>query len=176
MGKGSIVTRHKFGTYGRKGGKGNGKAGRGKTGSGKTGPAGKGTPKASSAMRKGSSGTPKANSALTTTSNGRLMKGHTILLVQYESHSNSRTYEEHSHLGDAIDSLCQMYEQVLKMRAGDRQDVAKYTLEELWQFVDGLHDVGCLIFDSQTGEFEPHNRAWIKRRIFEHLKDIAKTV
>ncbi|CAE7258862.1 erh [Symbiodinium microadriaticum] len=68
-----------------------------------------------------------------------------------------------------MDDVCQMYEQVMKMDMGGRQQV-KYTVEDLWSFVDRLRDIACLIYDSQGGEYLPHNREWVKNQVLKHLK------
>ncbi|CAK9023348.1 unnamed protein product [Durusdinium trenchii] len=94
--------------------------------------------------------------------------GHAILLVQYSDRSNSRTYSEHDTVSRAMDDICQMYEQVIKMDGGRSQ--AKYTIEDLWAFVDRLEDIACLVYDTKLGEYRPHNREWIKNQVLKHLK------
>mmetsp|Transcript_31698 Transcript_31698/g.67399 ORF Transcript_31698/g.67399 Transcript_31698/m.67399 type:complete len:187 (+) Transcript_31698:36-596(+) len=101
---------------------------------------------------------------------GGLPHGHTIVLVQYQQRLSSRTYTEHDDIAGAMDGLCQIYEQAIKMAAGKAVSTAKYTLEELWQFIDGLHDIGCLIYDAESLDYKPHSRSWIKQQVLDHLK------
>mmetsp|Transcript_33877 Transcript_33877/g.78800 ORF Transcript_33877/g.78800 Transcript_33877/m.78800 type:complete len:157 (-) Transcript_33877:80-550(-) len=99
----------------------------------------------------------------------RIPDGHAILLVQFTDKINGKTYSEHPNVSSAMDDVCQMYEQVMKMDMGGRQQV-KYTVEDLWSFVDRLRDIACLIYDSQGGEYLPHNREWVKNQVLKHLK------
>ncbi|CAK0810172.1 unnamed protein product [Prorocentrum cordatum] len=99
----------------------------------------------------------------------RLPNGHTILLVQFRKVASSRTYLEYDSLSEGMDGLCQLYEQALKMQHADKA-TAKYSLEELWQFVDDLQDIVCLIHDARGGDYLPHGRAWIKKQVLNHLK------
>eukprot|EP00933_Yihiella_yeosuensis_P043189 TRINITY_DN37927_c0_g1_i1.p1 TRINITY_DN37927_c0_g1~~TRINITY_DN37927_c0_g1_i1.p1 ORF type:complete len:168 (-),score=26.17 TRINITY_DN37927_c0_g1_i1:237-740(-) len=99
----------------------------------------------------------------------RIPEGHTIILVQYSDRASSKTYSEHSGVTSAMDAFCQMYEQVLKSEMGN-QAQAKYTVEDLWSFIDSLSDLVCLVYRTQTSEYKPHNREWIKEQVLKHLK------
>ena len=90
------------------------------------------------------------------------------MLVQYSDRTNGKTYSEHDTLSRAMDDICQMYEQVIKMDGGRSQ--VKYTVEDLWAFVDRLEDIACLIYDAKAGEYRPHNREWIKNQVLRHLQ------
>eukprot|EP00928_Gymnodinium_smaydae_P019788 TRINITY_DN17616_c0_g1_i2.p2 TRINITY_DN17616_c0_g1~~TRINITY_DN17616_c0_g1_i2.p2 ORF type:complete len:177 (+),score=32.06 TRINITY_DN17616_c0_g1_i2:176-706(+) len=98
--------------------------------------------------------------------------GHTLLLVEFQVGQSGRTYSEHKAVAGAMDQLCQMYEQVLKLQAGQGQ-TAKYNVDDLWEFVDDLPDIGCLVLDRQSGAYVPHSRAWIKETMLQHLKGQA---
>merc|ERR1712039_811452 len=97
---------------------------------------------------------------------------HTIMLVQFREKQSTRTYEEYENFSGAVQGLCQMFEQALKLQATESGS-AKYTLEELWEFIDELQDIVVLTLNEQTGEYKPHDREWIKRRVFEGLKGQA---
>lgn len=101
-------------------------------------------------------------------SDSRVPGGHTILLVQYSDKSSGKTYSEHDTVSRAMDDICQMYEQVIKMDGGRAQ--AKYTVEDLWHFVERLEDIACMVFDAKVGEYRPHDREWIKNQVLRHLK------
>lgn len=68
-----------------------------------------------------------------------------------------------------MDGLCQMYEQALKLQGEDKQTV-KYTLEDLVSFLDGLHDIACLVWKGHANGYIPHNRDWIRAKLLAHLK------
>ncbi|CAJ1345256.1 unnamed protein product [Effrenium voratum] len=91
------------------------------------------------------------------------------LLVQYSGTASSKTYSEHGNVSSAMDDICQMYEQVIKMDTRGRSQ-AKYTVEDLWSFIDRLEDIACLVYESKSGEYLPHNREWIKNQVLRHLK------
>lgn len=99
---------------------------------------------------------------------GQMADGHTITLVQFHAAASSKTYVEHDSISGAMDGVCQMYEQAIKLQLGG-DAAAKYTLEELWEFIDGLHDVACMVFNSKTGDYRPHNREWLKKKALQHL-------
>uniref|UniRef100_A0A7S1QRP8 Enhancer of rudimentary homolog n=1 Tax=Alexandrium catenella TaxID=2925 RepID=A0A7S1QRP8_ALECA len=113
----------------------------------------------------------RARNRTTGPSAGALPGGHTILLVQFQQRTSSRTYTEHDAVSGAMDSVCQMFEQALKLDGGESgSDTARYTPQDLWAFIDGLQDVGCLVYNTRVGGYRPHDREWIKRQVLEHLK------
>lgn len=99
-----------------------------------------------------------------------LPNAHTLLLVQYRQGQESRSYGEHETVPGALDSICQMYEQALKLQVSSPEETVKYTLEELIDFVDGLHDIACLVFDSRLQAYVPHNREWIRSKLLKYLQ------
>mmetsp|Transcript_249 Transcript_249/g.873 ORF Transcript_249/g.873 Transcript_249/m.873 type:complete len:165 (-) Transcript_249:19-513(-) len=102
-----------------------------------------------------------------------LSEGHTIILVQYGSAEHSKTWLVVDGVGKAMDFLCQSYEQTIKVQH-ESKDIecpggeARYTLAQLWDFIDELFDIVCLVY--VRGQYTPHNREWVKRQLFEHLK------
>lgn len=116
---------------------------------------------------KGESGKGKGDGSVRGGGN-KMADGHTITLVQFHGAASSKTYVEHDSISGAMDGVCQMYEQAIKLQLGTNE-AAKYTLEELWEFIDSLHDVACMVFNSKTGDYRPHNREWLKKRALQHL-------
>mmetsp|Transcript_2768 Transcript_2768/g.4279 ORF Transcript_2768/g.4279 Transcript_2768/m.4279 type:complete len:187 (+) Transcript_2768:55-615(+) len=98
-----------------------------------------------------------------------LPEGHTIILIQYHRDNTSRTYLEFDNHAGAMDGLCQTYEQALKLQAAQERS-AKYTLEDLIGFIEGLDDIGCLVYNRRDGDYRPRDRAWIKHKLILHLK------
>jgi len=89
---------------------------------------------------------------------GSLPDGHTIVLIQYQQRTTSRTYLEFDTVAQAMDGLCQQYEQALKLQAGKNETQAKYSLEELLEFIEGLDDIACLVHLQKGGDYRPHDR------------------
>ena len=48
-----------------------------------------------------------------------------------------------------------------------------YDITELYSFIDQLGDLCCLVHNGY-GAYEPHNKQWVKDRVFAHLKRMAQ--
>ena len=66
-------------------------------------------------------------------------------------------------------SVCGANDVVL--RAGVRN--ITYDITELYAFIDQLGDLCCLVHNGY-GAYEPHNKQWVKDRVFAHLKRMAQ--
>mmetsp|Transcript_22536 Transcript_22536/g.41490 ORF Transcript_22536/g.41490 Transcript_22536/m.41490 type:complete len:177 (+) Transcript_22536:48-578(+) len=97
-----------------------------------------------------------------------LESGHTVILAQFTETVHSRTYEDFASLDLALDRVCQMYEQSLKLR-GEKGE-ARYSLQDLWQYIDDLPDIVLLVYSASATEFRAHPRTWIKHQVLQHLK------
>lgn len=98
---------------------------------------------------------------------------HTILLVQFSDRRDSRTYLEYESLGDAMDGVCQLYEQGLKASNPQLRNIT-YDVGDLFRYLDTVRDLCALVRDNQTNTYTPHNKAWIKDQVFVHLKRQAQ--
>lgn len=98
---------------------------------------------------------------------------HTILLVQFSDRRDSRTYLEYESLGDAMDGVCQLYEQGLKASNPQLRHIT-YDVGDLFGYLDSVKDLCALVHDSVTNAYTPHNKAWIKDQVFKHLKRQAQ--
>mmetsp|Transcript_55122 Transcript_55122/g.129044 ORF Transcript_55122/g.129044 Transcript_55122/m.129044 type:complete len:181 (-) Transcript_55122:61-603(-) len=98
----------------------------------------------------------------------RLDSGHAVILAQFTEMVHSRTYEDFTSLELALDRVCQMYEQDLKMR-GEKGE-ARYSVQDLWQFIDDIPDIVLLVYSAAAQEFRAHPRTWIKQQVLQHLK------
>lgn len=94
---------------------------------------------------------------------------HTILLVQFAQHKNSRVYLDYETVFQAYDGVCQLYEQGLKVKCPDRKDIT-YDILDLFQYIDTLADLGFLVYDNKSHAYTPHDKEWIKKQVFLHLK------
>eukprot|EP00287_Rhodomonas_sp_CCMP768_P005811 CAMPEP_0196738634 /NCGR_PEP_ID=MMETSP1091-20130531/15912_1 /TAXON_ID=302021 /ORGANISM="Rhodomonas sp., Strain CCMP768" /LENGTH=156 /DNA_ID=CAMNT_0042082611 /DNA_START=20 /DNA_END=491 /DNA_ORIENTATION=+ len=96
---------------------------------------------------------------------------HTIVLLQETASKSTRTFSDFESVSDAMNGICQLYEQRLKqMNPGVRN--ITYDITELYRFIDELGDLCCLVYNG-TGAYEPHNKQWVKDRVFAHLKRMA---
>eukprot|EP00747_Dinoflagellata_sp_TGD_P165819 gnl/TRDRNA2_/TRDRNA2_187707_c0_seq1.p1 gnl/TRDRNA2_/TRDRNA2_187707_c0~~gnl/TRDRNA2_/TRDRNA2_187707_c0_seq1.p1 ORF type:complete len:107 (-),score=22.63 gnl/TRDRNA2_/TRDRNA2_187707_c0_seq1:117-437(-) len=99
-------------------------------------------------------------------------KRHTIVLMQFDEAKESRSYIDYESVPIALDGVCQLYEQSLKS-ANPKLKSITYDISDLFGYIDGMGDLCCLVFNSQSNSYIPHNKEWIKARVFEHLKSQA---
>eukprot|EP00347_Sterkiella_histriomuscorum_P012310 403369078 len=98
---------------------------------------------------------------------------HTVVLLQFTEDENSRAYLDFDTIGDALDGLCQLYEQKLKVANPDAQAIT-YDLCDLINYLDTVKDLSCLCFNDTQKVYIPHGRDWIKSKIYMSLKKQAK--
>jgi len=72
-----------------------------------------------------------------------------------------------------MDSICHLYEQKIKMQNPNIRNV-KYNVNDLHEYIDGLVDLGCLTLDPNTKSYFPHNKDWVKQRLYKHLMKLAQ--
>eukprot|EP00742_Colponemidia_sp_Colp-10_P007264 GILJ01007808.1.p1 GENE.GILJ01007808.1~~GILJ01007808.1.p1 ORF type:complete len:107 (+),score=16.56 GILJ01007808.1:42-362(+) len=99
---------------------------------------------------------------------------HTIVLAQFTQNKNTRTYIDYENLNLALDGICQLYEQKLKLMNPHLKNIT-YDIAELFNYIDALGDLSCLVFSPSQNAYVPHNKEWIKTRVFEHLKKLAQS-
>lgn len=97
---------------------------------------------------------------------------HTIILCQFGPKLSSRQWSDYENPAEAMDGVCQMYEHRLKQLNPNRRKIT-YDISELFKFVDTLPDLSALVFNDQVNSYLPHNKEWIKSKVFEHLKNQA---
>mmetsp|Transcript_84351 Transcript_84351/g.171076 ORF Transcript_84351/g.171076 Transcript_84351/m.171076 type:complete len:108 (-) Transcript_84351:122-445(-) len=96
-------------------------------------------------------------------------KRHTIVLMQFDEAKESRSYIDYEGVPEALDGICQLYEQSLKVMNPKLKSIT-YDISDLFGYIDGLGDLCCLVFNPQSNSYIPHNKEWIKARVFDHLK------
>jgi hypothetical protein len=75
-------------------------------------------------------------------------------------------------LFSVIIAICKVFEEHLKKRDPTSPSIT-YDITELFSFVDQLSDLSCLVFQRQTGQYQPNNKDWIKQEIFQLLRKQA---
>ena len=48
-----------------------------------------------------------------------------------------------------------------------------YDIADLYAYLDQVADISMLIYSDQTRGYMPHNKEWVKRNLFSHLKGQA---
>lgn len=96
---------------------------------------------------------------------------HAVGLVCAASQA-TRTFSDFETVNEAMNGICQLYEQRLKQMNPGVKNIT-YDITELYDFIDGLQDLCCLVFNGQ-GAYQPHNKQWVKDRVYQHLKKMAQ--
>ena len=73
-------------------------------------------------------------------------KSHTILLVQPLKRPESKTFADYESVHEALEGICKMFEEHLK-RTNPDQPTITYDIAELFEFIDALPDLCCLVMN-----------------------------
>eukprot|EP00285_Hemiselmis_virescens_P007052 CAMPEP_0173392198 /NCGR_PEP_ID=MMETSP1356-20130122/18819_1 /TAXON_ID=77927 ORGANISM="Hemiselmis virescens, Strain PCC157" /NCGR_SAMPLE_ID=MMETSP1356 /ASSEMBLY_ACC=CAM_ASM_000847 /LENGTH=102 /DNA_ID=CAMNT_0014349941 /DNA_START=9 /DNA_END=317 /DNA_ORIENTATION=+ len=98
-------------------------------------------------------------------------KKHTIVLLQETASQATRTFSDFETVQEALNGICQLYEQRLKALNPGQRNIT-YDITELYAFIDQLGDLCCMVYNGQ-GAYEPHNKQWVKDKVYHHLKKMA---
>eukprot|EP00730_Choanoeca_flexa_P010688 TRINITY_DN2021_c0_g1_i1.p1 TRINITY_DN2021_c0_g1~~TRINITY_DN2021_c0_g1_i1.p1 ORF type:complete len:102 (+),score=20.95 TRINITY_DN2021_c0_g1_i1:88-393(+) len=94
---------------------------------------------------------------------------HTILLIQPTQSPASRTYSDYENVNQAMEGVCKMFEGHLKSTYPTKVNI-NYEVGDLYAFIDALSDMSALVHDKKSNNYVPHNKDWIKERVFAMLK------
>jgi hypothetical protein len=72
-----------------------------------------------------------------------------------------------------IAAIVQMYEHKLRELNPAAQHIT-YDVSQLHAFIDSLYDMAALVFDGNIGAYVPHDKEWIKSKVFRHLSEQAR--
>merc|ERR1712198_587548 len=105
------------------------------------------------------------------TSNTEIMS-HTILLVQPNTRPETRTYSDYESLNECLEGICKIFEEHLK-RLHPHDPSITYDISQLFEFIDQLTDLSCLVFQKSYGTYTPHSKDWLKEKIYNMLRKQA---
>ncbi|XP_039270551.1 enhancer of rudimentary homolog [Styela clava] len=97
---------------------------------------------------------------------------HTILLVQPTKKPEGRTYSDYESVNECMEGVCKIYEEHLK-RINPNCPSITYDISQLFDFIDELADLCCLVFQKSTQTYAPFNKEWIKEKIYILLRKQA---
>ena len=100
---------------------------------------------------------------------------HAILLIQLTPAHDSRTWIDFETPARAVQGAIDLYEDRLRSFNPLQRDI-KYTVEDLFRFLDGLADLSCLLFDPALQAYAPKPREWIKQQALVYLQKQAKAI
>ena len=98
---------------------------------------------------------------------------HTILLVQPTKKPEGRTYSDYESVNECMEGVCKIYEEHLKRMNPDSSSIT-YDISKLFDFIDELADLCCLVFQKNTSAYAPYNKDWIKEKIYILLRKQAE--
>lgn len=94
---------------------------------------------------------------------------HTILLVQITQAKDSRTFLDYNTPEQAVLGAISLYEDRLR-QFNPLQTNIKYTVEDLFEFFDGLGELACLVFDPILDAYQPKPPEYIKQKALVYLQ------
>ncbi|KAL7067278.1 hypothetical protein ACR3K2_22620 [Cryptosporidium serpentis] len=76
---------------------------------------------------------------------------------------------DYDSVGQAIDGLCQIYEQSIKCAISSLKEVT-YSIDDLIKYINSLYDICMLVRDGSNRKYIPHDRQWIKDQIMLKIR------
>eukprot|EP00826_Nyctotherus_ovalis_P034377 TRINITY_DN2853_c0_g1_i3.p2 TRINITY_DN2853_c0_g1~~TRINITY_DN2853_c0_g1_i3.p2 ORF type:complete len:132 (-),score=39.47 TRINITY_DN2853_c0_g1_i3:47-442(-) len=92
-----------------------------------------------------------------------------ILLIKMLKDENSRFYLDYASQSEAAHGVTRLYEQMLKQKNPDK-DKLTYLLNDVFDFINQIHEITLLQYDTELKGFKPHGREWIKSMMAESFK------
>merc|ERR1712031_44838 len=100
------------------------------------------------------------------------MSSHTILLVQPTRKPEGRTYSDYESVNDCMEGVCKIYEEHLK-KSNPSSSQITYDISQLFDFIDELADLSCLVYQKNSQTYLPYNKDWVKEKIYILLRNQA---
>ncbi|ORX99159.1 enhancer of rudimentary family protein [Basidiobolus meristosporus CBS 931.73] len=99
---------------------------------------------------------------------------HTILLIQKSNDIKTRTFVDHETISLAVEDVIKMYENRLKSMNPNTPHI-NYHIDDLNKFVDMHNELAAMVYDDRIKAYVPHDKSWIKMKIHNHLKQLARS-
>ncbi|XP_042897987.1 enhancer of rudimentary homolog [Parasteatoda tepidariorum] len=93
---------------------------------------------------------------------------HSILFVQ-PGKPETRTYSDFESVNECMEGVCHLFEDHLKRQNPNTASIT-YDISQLFDFIDSLEDLSCLVFQKSTMTYAPYNKDWIKEKIYILLR------
>jgi hypothetical protein len=97
---------------------------------------------------------------------------HTILLLQAGPRPETRSYSDYETASEAMEGVCKVYEEQLKQTNPSKAAIT-YDISQLFDFIDSLAGLSCLVYQKATNTYAPYDRDWIKEKIYVLLRKQA---
>lgn len=96
------------------------------------------------------------------------MVGKVLLLVQHKVDSESKRYQEFLSLEKCLDYILKIFEDKLRTQLQEKDNFT-YDLSDLYEYLDDLPQILCLIYSEEMRNFTPHDKNWVKSKLYSHL-------
>ena len=98
---------------------------------------------------------------------------HTIVLIQFTIDVNTKKWYDYPTLQEGMLGIVNIYEEEIK-KLNPHMKTCTYTIDELYEYLDGLGDISCLVLVPSTGTYAPHGIKYIKDEIYKILEKQTK--
>ncbi|CRL07015.1 CLUMA_CG020008, isoform A [Clunio marinus] len=95
---------------------------------------------------------------------------HIILLIQYAGSARTKSWAEFKCSRDCVKYICTMYEENLK-KANSHLPQITYDISDLYNYIDDLKDMSCMISRDDSDEYIAYDKGWLKMKIFFVLRN-----
>mmetsp|Transcript_31075 Transcript_31075/g.75781 ORF Transcript_31075/g.75781 Transcript_31075/m.75781 type:complete len:105 (-) Transcript_31075:300-614(-) len=96
---------------------------------------------------------------------------HTIILLKLDKDSKTQNiWEQFDSPSAACDGVCQIFERKLKADNPGQRKIT-YDISDLFGFIDEIQDLACMVLDMETHTYIPHDKKWMKKQVYRHLKE-----
>ena len=85
------------------------------------------------------------------------MVGKALLLIQTKTDVESRRYQEFLSLDKCLDHLLRLFEDTLRNQMQVKDNIT-YDLSDLYEYLDELPHIVCLIFSEECRNYTPHDK------------------
>nr|CAD7428391.1 unnamed protein product [Timema monikensis] len=99
---------------------------------------------------------------------------HTIMLIQSGNKPETRTYSDYESVNECMEGVCKIYEEHLKQQNPNTPSIT-YDISQLFDFIDQVADLSCLVYQKSTNTYAPYNKDWIKEKIYVLLRRQARS-
>ncbi|TNV75334.1 hypothetical protein FGO68_gene1979 [Halteria grandinella] len=108
------------------------------------------------------------------------LSGHSLMLIQFVSNEESRTFLDARSPYDLMELLVRMFENYFLQKRqattapGSSNTVnADYELKDICDFIDQLYDLSMMVFNQKAAGYTSHGKTWIKGMVHVYLRRLS---
>lgn len=96
------------------------------------------------------------------------MASNFILLVHHTPDKDSKKYYEFPIFEMCLDCILKIFEDDKRSKLGNKNDFA-YDLKDLFDFLDSLTNIKCLLSSGKSNKYTQYDINWIKSKLYLYL-------